>query len=179
MKIVTVTAGHSEKDPGAVNGKRTEAEIVQEMRNMVVSYLKTFGVVTRSDGTGTANLPLSVAIQLAKGADLAVEFHCNASENRSARGVEVLSADKHKPIAQKIAGAINKVLGIPLRGEKGWKSEGSGQHSRLGFISKGGGLIVELFFISNNAELALWDARKWLVAKAVAEEIRDYVEAGD
>lgn len=174
MKIVTVTAGHSNTDPGAVNGKRTEAEIVAEMRNMVVSYLKTFGIVTRSDGTGTTNLPLNTAIQLAKGASLAVEFHCNAGP-ASARGVEVLSADKDKAIAQKIAGAINKVLGIPLRGDKGWKSEGSGQHSRLGFISKGGGLIVELFFISNNAELALWDAKKWLVAKAVAEVIRDHV----
>lgn len=174
MKIVTITAGHSNTDPGAVCGKRTEAEIVAECRNMVVSYLKTFGIVTRSDGTGTGNMPLNTAIQLAKGADLAIEFHCNAGP-ASARGVEVLSADKHKAIAQRLAGTVNKVLGIPLRGDKGWQSEGSGQHSRLGFISTGGGLIVELFFISNTAELALWDSKKWLVAKAIAEEIRDTV----
>lgn len=179
MSVVTVTAGHSTNDPGAVNGKRTEASVVTEMRNMVVSYLKTFGILTRSDGVGTNNLPLSAAIQLAKGATLAVEFHCNAAVNKSAKGVEVLSADKHKPIAQKIAGAIHKVMDIPLRGEKGWKSEGSGQHSRLGFISKGDGLIVELFFISNDSELAIWDAKKWLIAKAVAEVIRDHIEAGD
>lgn len=172
MKIVTITAGHSNTDPGAVNGERTEAQIVAECRNMVVSYLKTFGIVTRSDGTGTSNLPLSTAIQLAKGADLAIEFHCNAGVP-SAKGVEVLSDDKDKVIAKRLASAIHRVLGIPLRGEGGWKSEGSGQHSRLGFISKGGGLIVELFFISNDAELALWDAKKWLVAKAIAEEIRD------
>lgn len=176
MKIVTVTAGHSNTDPGAVAGKRTEAEIVSDCRNMVVSYLKTFGIVTRSDGVGTQNLPLAIAIQLATGADLAIELHCNAGP-ASARGVEVLSGDNNKVIAQRIAGAINHVLGIPLRGEKGWKSEGSGQHSRLGFISKGGGLIIELFFISNTAELALWDAKKWLVAKAIAEEIRDYLLA--
>ncbi|HAV2962724.1 N-acetylmuramoyl-L-alanine amidase [Acinetobacter baumannii] len=179
MKVVTVTAGHSNTDPGAVNGKRTEAEIVAEMRNMVVSYLKTAGIVTRCDGTGTTNLPLTTAIQLAKGSTLAVEFHCNASTDRSARGVEVLSGDKHKAIAQRIAGAVNKVLGIPLRGDKGWKSEGSGQHSRLGFISKADGLIVELFFISNNAELALWDAKKWLVAKEVAGVIVDYINGLD
>ncbi len=176
MKIVTVTAGHSDKDPGAVNGKRTEAEIVAEMRNMVVSYLKTAGVVTRSDGVGLTNLPLATAIQLAQGASVAVEFHCNASTNGSARGVEVLAKPEHKALAQGISGAINKVLGIPLRGDKGWKAEDSGQHSRLGFISKGNGLIVELFFISNNAELALWDQKKWLVAKAVAAEIVAYLE---
>lgn len=174
MKIVTVTAGHSNVDCGAINGKRTEAEIVAECRNMVVSYLKTFGIVTRTDGTGSQNLPLSTAIQLAIGSTLAVEFHCNAGSG-SARGVEVLSADKHKETAQKLAEAVHEVLNIPLRGDKGWKSESSGQHSRLGFISKGGGLIVELFFISNNAELALWDAKKWLVAKRLAEVIRDVV----
>ncbi|MGI9634829.1 hypothetical protein ACR2E9_04570 [Acinetobacter baumannii] len=70
-------------------------------------------------------------------------------------------------------------MGIPLRGDKGWKSEGSGQHSRLGFISKADGLIVELFFISNNAELALWDEKKWLVAKEVAGVIVDYIKGLD
>lgn len=179
MKVVTVTAGHSNTDPGAVNGKRTEAEIVAEMRNMVVGYLQAAGIVTRTDGTGKTNLPLSTAIQLAKGATIALEFHCNASTNASARGVEVLSSTRHKALSQRIAGAVNKVLGIPLRGDKGWKSEGSGQHSRLGFISKADGLIVELFFISNNAELALWDAKKWLVAKEVAGVIVDYIKGLD
>lgn len=176
MKIVTVTAGHSNKDPGAVNGTRTEAEVVAELRSMVVSYLKTAGVATRSDGTGLTNLPLAVAIQLAQGSTVAVEFHCNASSNGAARGVEVLSKPEHKVLAQKISAAINGVLGIPLRGDKGWKAEDSGQHKRLGFISRGNGLIVELFFISNNAELALWDQKKWLVAKAVAAEILAYLE---
>lgn len=175
MPIVTITAGHGGRDPGAINGTRTEADIVAECRNMVVSYLKTAGILTRSDGTGTVNLPLATAIQLTKGADLSIEFHCNASDNGKARGVETLAKPEHKEIAQRISGAINKVLGIPLRGDKGWKAENSGQHSRLGFISKGNGLIVELFFISNFAELALWDAKKWLVAKAIAGEIVAYL----
>lgn len=177
MKIVTITAGHSNSDPGAVNGKRTEAEVVQEMRNMVVSYLKTHGVVTRSDGTGTTNLPLSTAIQLAKGATVAIEFHCNGALNPKAQGVETLSDVKDRELAQRLSGAIHRVMGIPLRGDKGWKGEASGQHSRLGFISKGKGLIVELFFITNSDELAIWDAKKWLVAKAVAEEIVAYLNS--
>ncbi|WP_038345625.1 N-acetylmuramoyl-L-alanine amidase [Acinetobacter sp. A47] len=167
MKIITITAGHSNTDPGAVNGKRTEAEIAADMRNMVAHYLKAAGVTIRTDGTGQTNLPLRTAITLAKGAHAAVEFHCNAGP-ASARGVEALSQAKDKVLSQKLCGAINSVLGIPLRGDKGWKPENSGQHTRLGYV-QAGGIVLELFFISNNAELALWDAKKWLVAKAVAE----------
>lgn len=173
MKIVTVTAGHSNKDPGAINGKRTEADIVTDMRNMVVSYLNKAGITTRTDGTNTTNLPLGTAIQLVKGADVAVEFHCNAGP-ASARGVEALSQPKDKALSQALCAAVNDVLGIPLRGEAGWKPENSGQHTRLGYVSAGG-IILELFFISNNAELALWDAKKWLVAKAVAEVLIAHV----
>ena len=167
-KTIAICAGHSETDPGAVNGKRTEADIVLDMRKMVAHYLEKAGVAYLTDGEAGHNQPLSQAIKVAKKAGLAVEFHCNAAASKKATGVEVLSAEKHKAIAEEIAAAVSAVLHIPLRGEEGWKSEGSGQHSRLGFISSGGGLIVELFFISNDSDLAKWDAKKWLVAKEVA-----------
>ena len=167
-KTIAICAGHSETDPGAVNGKRTEAAIVLDMRKMVSHYLEKAGINYLTDGKAGINQPLNEAIKVAKKAALAVEFHCNAAASKKATGVEVLSAEKHKTIAKEIAAEINAVLDIPLRGEDGWKSEGSGQHSRLGFISSGGGLIVELFFISNDSDLAKWDAKKWLVAKQVA-----------
>lgn len=167
-KTIAICAGHSDTDPGAVNGTRTEAQIVLDMRKMVAHYLTLNGVKHETDGKGGVNQPLAQAIKVAQESDIAIEFHCNAAANKAATGVEVLSATKNKALAQKLASAIHKHLGIPLRGDKGWKSEGSGQHSRLGFISKGGGLIVELFFISNNADLAKWDSKKWLVAKEVA-----------
>lgn len=166
-KIVTVTAGHSNTDPGAVHKDRTEADVVAECRNIVLHYLLAEDVVTRSDGTGKVNLPLKTAIQLVKGANVAVEFHCNAGP-ASARGVEALAQPKDKKLAQDLCAAVNGVLGIPVRGDKGYKPEDSGQHSRLGYVSAGG-VILELFFISNAAELALWDAKKWLVGKAIAE----------
>jgi N-acetylmuramoyl-L-alanine amidase len=34
-----------------------------------------------------------------------------------------------------------------------------------------GGIVVETFFISNPEELARYDARKWLVATAIAEAL--------
>ena len=69
--------------------------------------------------------------------------------------------------------AVSDVMGIPTRGtDGGWKNEGSGQHSRLGYV-RNGGIILELFFISNPAELAVWQDKKWLVAKAVAEVLAE------
>jgi len=66
-------------------------------------------------------------------------------------------------------------MGNPLRGDKGWKPENSGQHSRLAYVSNGG-IILELFFISNDAELEIWKQKKWLIGKAVAEVLAEYVK---
>ena len=165
--IITITAGHSNTDPGAVNGIHREADKAQDMRNIVAYYLKQAGVEFRVDGEGKGNLPLSKAIALIKGSKLAVEFHCNASSNKTAQGVEALSQLKDKSISQKLCKAVADVMGIPLRGDRGWKPENSGQHSRLGYVANGG-VILELFFISNDTELATWEERKWLVGKAVA-----------
>lgn len=66
-------------------------------------------------------------------------------------------------------------MGNPLRGDKGWKAENSGQHSRLAYVSNGG-IILELFFISNDEELSIWKQKKWLIGKAVAEVLMEYVK---
>ena len=165
--IITITAGHSNTDPGACNGLHREADKAQDMRNIVAYYLKQAGVEFRVDGEGKGNLPLNKAIDLIKGSKLAVEFHCNASSNKTARGVEALSQLKDKAISQKLCKAVADVMGIPLRGDRGWKPENSGQHHRLGYVAQGG-IVFELFFISNDAELAIWEERKWLIGKAVA-----------
>ena len=39
-KTVTLTAGHSNTDPGAVNGSDREADLAQDMRNIVASILR-------------------------------------------------------------------------------------------------------------------------------------------
>ena len=53
--IITITAGHSNTDPGAVNGIHREADKAQDMRNIVAYYLKQAGVEFRVDGEGKGN----------------------------------------------------------------------------------------------------------------------------
>lgn len=173
MSVITVTAGHSNKDPGAVNGLFREADIAQEMRNMVAFYLRQKDIAVKTDGEGKGNLPLPATIKLISGSKAAVEFHCNAFSKPSAGGCEALSQPKDRALSQRLCKAVSDVMGIPTRGtDGGWKNEGSGQHSRLGYV-RNGGIILELFFISNPAELAVWQDKKWLVAKAVAEVLAE------
>lgn len=175
VKIVTITAGHSDTDPGAVNGKRREADIAAELRNIVVFYLKEAGISVRTDGSGFGNLPLKTAVQLIKGAHIAVELHCNAALSKQAGGAEALAGAKYKTLAAQLCTATTKVMENKARGENGgWKPENAGQHSRLAYVSNGG-IIFEPFFISNDKELAIYDAKKWLIGKAIAKVLIDYV----
>ena len=171
--MITITAGHSNSDPGAVNGSDRESEIAQDMRNIVAYYLRAQGISVKTDGDSKGNLPLSEAVKLIKGSNIAVEFHCNAAASKGAKGVEALSKEKDKLISQKLCAAVSSIMGNTLRGDKGWKAENSGQHSRLAYVSNGG-IILELFFISNDDELSTWKQKKWLVGKAVAEVLANY-----
>jgi len=81
-QFVTVRAEHSNKDPGAVNGKFKEAELVSQFRNAVAYYLREAGIQYKTDGVGTNNLDLNSAIKLIKGSSVAVEFHMNAAASK-------------------------------------------------------------------------------------------------
>ena len=51
--FVTLTAGHSNRDPGAVNGTDREADIAQDMRNIVASILRNeYKIQVKTDGEG-------------------------------------------------------------------------------------------------------------------------------
>lgn len=165
MRSIFVSAGHSNTDPGAVAFGRKEADIAVEFRNIVAFYLQRAGIPHELDGHGTENLPLAKAAAAAKKHPIGVEFHCNAAAAASATGAECLSGPKDTALSARISKAIALTLGIRDRRAK---PENAGQHHRLAFV-QAGGIIVELFFITNAADLAAYDARKWLAAREVAE----------
>ena len=164
MRKIVITAGHSHADPGARGNGTTEAAIVLEFRNLVADALRAAGISFVKDGEREQNLPLARAIELIAPGALAVEFHCNSFTAPTATGVETLSAPSLYPLGRDLCAAVSEVLAIPNRGAK---PEASGQHSRLGFV-QGGGLILELFFISNAGDLARYQANKHELAERVA-----------
>ncbi|WP_312307699.1 N-acetylmuramoyl-L-alanine amidase [Acinetobacter variabilis] len=173
LGFATITAGHSNTDPGAVNGKIKEADLVTNFRNAVSFYLREAGIQVKNDGTGSQNDPLSSAIKLIKGSSVAVEFHMNAATSKQANGVETIALPKDKKLAQDLSAAVATALGSRLRGDNGWIDQSKSARGSLGYINAGG-LIVELGFISNEDELARFNARYWLAAKAVAKVLIEY-----
>lgn len=171
-KSLFISAGHSETDPGAVGNGHTEADIVLAFRDAVCEELDAKGIVYERDGVSGQNLPLRSAIERASRHDVAVEFHCNAASSASATGVETLSHPDDYPFGKVLCEAVSDTLGIANRGAK---SEVSGQHSRLGFVSRGGGIIVELFFITNKQDMAAYYRHKTALAQAVARVLIDEV----
>lgn len=173
LGFVAVTAGHSNSDPGAVNGKIKESELVTNFRNAVAFYLREAGIATKTDGTSTRNDPLSSALKLIKGSSVAVEFHMNAAASKQANGIETIALPRDKKLAQDLSAAVASALGSRLRGDNGWIDQSKSARGSLAYINAGG-LIVELGFISNEAELAAFQSRYWIAAKAVAKVLIEY-----
>jgi N-acetylmuramoyl-L-alanine amidase len=176
MKVQTkslfISAGHSFSDPGAKGNGLSEADIVLGFRDMLATELIERGIAFTRDGTKDQNLSLTEAIKMAKGKDIALEFHCNAFHKPSATGVETLSRIHHYDLGNRLNTVVSSTLGIPNRGAKG---EASGQHSRLGFISKADGIIVELFFISNPKDVKSYQDKKQELAYNIANLLEEEV----
>lgn len=166
MKI-TVTAGHGDNDPGACRNGQVERDLMTELRDLVAIKLTEAGHHVRTDGARWQNLPLVHALTLVPGAAWAVELHTNSNDNPAATGVEVVSKPSDKARAQRLAKAISEALGLRLRGEGGWIDQSKTARGKLGFVGLGG-MVVEVFFISNPSDLAAYQARKWVVASAIA-----------
>src|SRR5690606_8196072 len=176
LGFATITAGHSNTDPGAVNGKTKEADLVVNFRNAVTHYLREAGLQVKTDGTGTKNDPLSAAVKLITGSSVAVEFHMNAATSKQANGIETIALPKDKKLAQDLSKAVANTLGSRLRDDNGLIDQSKSARGRLEYVSAGG-LIVEPGFISNDDELARFNARYWLAAKAVANILIKYNNA--
>ena len=166
---ILISAGHSDSDPGAVAFGRREADIATEFRTILVKCLADLGIQAETDGKGRENLPLREAVKLAKGKDIAIEIHLNASANATASGVETLSGPEDMQLGAKLCAAVSQSLNIRNRGAK---PENAGQHHRLAFV-QAGGIILELFFLTDPNDLAAYDGRKWPLARAVAQVIED------
>lgn len=165
--IYTVTAGHGGKDPGAIAADgTTEAALMTELRDIVAIKLAKLGHYVKTDGERWQNLPLVHAMTLVPGTDAAIELHTNAHSNITATGVEVISMPAQKELARTIARRIAHTLEIPVRGAGGWIDQSQSARGRLGFVRMGG-LVVEVFFLSNQTDFTKYQSRKRLVASAI------------
>lgn len=164
IRTLMISAGHSDTQPGVVANGYREADIVLEFRQLVSAELCELGIKHLLDGEPHENLPLRQAVEIARRCDIAVEFHTDSAAP-TASGSWTLSHAPNKPLGAQLAARAADTMGIQNRGAR---PENAGQHHRLAFVSDGGGIIHELFFLTNPNDLAAYKRHKQVLAGEIA-----------
>lgn len=149
---IAVSAGHGNRDPGAVNVERHVYEHLEsykiawllrdvlERQGHEVHFVSCFQPL--ADKIQTVN-----ALHAVQPFDLALEIHFNSAEDLSANGTEVLYLSaKNKERAARISASVSKALGT--------KDRGAVQRRNLGWLKQTvpPALIIEVLFIQHDAE---------------------------
>lgn len=183
MKKIYVSAGHSaieakkgEKptDRGAAGNGFIEGVEMAELRNIIVKELKVLGaeVIVDKDDTILTDTLKEFKPKTTEN-DIVVDLHMNSASPK-ATGVETLVPDPptqfERSLAEKFSKTVSDILGIPMRGIKGVKTEAESQHKRLGFMRlTGANMLLEVCFISNPNDMRVYREKRFELGKALAK----------
>ena len=187
MKVV-IDPGHAGRniDPGAVNGSTglQEADVALVISRQVASYLLNVGYevkLTRTEWEQEETDDLSYRTALANdwGADIFISLHCNSAANQSAEGYEVWTSPGNTlgdKLATRIYGQI--AAEFPDRAGRTDYSDGDPDKESRFYVlvhTDAPACLVEMAFISNDAEAALLADAAWQdrYARAIARGVTD------
>ena len=167
MKKICIGVGHGGRDPGAVNGQRHEADDNLRISLEIAKILKEYGhevVLTRETDKAMSPEERRLAAINIK-SDFFIDMHRNSHVDSGAKGVEiwVRTAENIKP-AERLLAEIAKVGKQTMRGVK------IGSYAVL-FNMPMPAMLLELGFISNEADNKIYDELFLENAKAVAAGI--------
>lgn len=167
MKIALVPGHGPRIDEGATNPDgTTELDWNRDLVKRIASHLRG-----RADVSVVHRVKerLSPVDQVnATNADVAIEFHLNAS-NGKASGTEMIHISKSGKLwAEKLQKAAVEVLRLP---DRGVKTPFAGRGDRFLSKTKMPAVIVESFFIDNSDDLEVGNARKEELALAYANAL--------
>lgn len=174
MKVALII-GHSEKDGGAYNEKykinefEYNKEVVRLLADKICSETPEINpIIIYRDSY--SKLPNKVNETYS---DIAIEFHLNAAENKSAHGCEMLywqTSSKGLDLASCFQVNVSPTLGLRDRGIKALRGD-----SRGGYLLKKTAMptiITEPFFVSNDTE-----CHKMLKKENVSKLVQSYFDA--
>jgi len=161
--------GHGGSDPGAVYMGRKESEDVLDVGREAAGILRRHGVVV--DETRTADVSLSLKersdFENRGTYDYFISFHRNAFKPEQAAGVETYTylnpGTKSKELAQKIQ---NELVGVGFA-DRGVKEA----NFHVLRETKAPAVLIEIGFIDNSQDNALFDAKRDEIVKAVSGAI--------
>ncbi|MXS72697.1 N-acetylmuramoyl-L-alanine amidase [Chryseobacterium binzhouense] len=173
-----LSAGHHDKDPGAVANGYKEADVTKLIRDSIVRNSGDKDIVVDKDWEN--NRQYQNRIKPGAGS-VVFDIHLNAAGNNTTRGVESYVnrkdfADKNSA-SYKMADEVNlflsKELGIKNRGVK---PENNSQHSTIGILNLGSGIavLVEVDFITGAGAVENIMVKKDIIGKGLAKILKKY-----
>jgi N-acetylmuramoyl-L-alanine amidase len=143
----------------------TEASIVMDWANELRALLEANGhkvIRTRKDSLDPAPVGERAEIARRFGCDVFISLHCNAA-NGQAEGTETFyRGGKNKSLATSCNEAVCSALGTK---DRGIKTEGASQHSRLAVLNFPRAVLIELGFIDHPSDRArMTDGQLMLLA---------------
>lgn len=176
IKVVFPSAGHHDKDPGAVYHGIKESDKTKEFRNLVSKYLKLRNHPHIMDKDSETNAQYQSRIKPGSGSVL-LDTHFNASSNVNATGTEMIVANNASKesiaMATELAQCTAKILGIANRGVK---TEAQTARGKIGILNLGSGIAVlaELCFLSNFSDMQKYELHKYALACFYADILIKY-----
>ena len=172
--------GHGGEDPGACYNGRKESDDVLSIGRAVAAEVRRHGVEAYETRTSDATVSLSDRsnFENRNTYEYFISFHRNAYEPEKARGVETYTYLNPGAKSKALAGRIQTslvALGFTDRGVK----EANYHVLRE---TKAPAVLVEIGFIDNSGDNALFDAKRNEIIKAIAKAVLsqigiEYVEA--
>ena len=167
-KTLIITAGHHDRDPGAIGNGYKESALNIEIVGLVIKRIKQLDPSVNI-WTDDSKLTLSQVIAKVKEfvtvQDIWVEYHFDASVSPKASGATSLVADGARQLSKDIAKELvdigSTILEIPNRGVKSEKDSARGRLAML--HTKATSVLYEIGFISNPTDMANHqDWKHWL-----------------
>lgn len=169
--VVYPSAGHHDKDPGAVANGWKEADLTKELRNLMIAEfnLRQHKIIVDQDWETNSQYQKRIK---PGGGSVIMDLHFNAVESKTATGVEVIvnnHASQHSiDLATEICQKLSTIMGIANRGVK---TEKQTARKGIGILNLKAGIsvLVEVCFMSNPNDLRAYLKNKEAVACALVD----------
>lgn len=155
--VVFIDSGHGGLDPGACYGKLREADLTLQTGLHLVALIRELHSEWQVITTRTTDVYVSPSkrrvLEVEANPDVFVSLHFNASDNKSATGIETVYRDEvDRPLASAMQKALVSELGLR---DRGIKDDDDELGRSLAVLSSPNvpSVIVEPGFISNPIDL--------------------------
>lgn len=174
--MIYISAGHHDKDPGAVSKKYKESDLNIELRDLIIKELDKLGAKYIKDKDWETNTQYQGRIKPGSGSVL-LDIHFNSSSNTSATGVETIVATDANVNSKNLAKDIlQDVVEETKLKSRGVKSEKESHRGRLGILHTKSGMsvLLEVAFISNDKDIEAYKKSLNTLPVRIAKTLKKY-----